>query len=69
MYAAITVAAFMNIYWMYLIVNQLVRVVKRLASGHTSDPGDSIIVSALSDDEGGATPSGMNGLSDDEETN
>ena len=35
MYAAITIAALMNVYWMWLIVKQLARVIQRLTSGGT----------------------------------
>lgn len=33
MYLAITISAFMNVYWMWLIVMQIVRVVRRMIIG------------------------------------
>ena len=58
MYLAITVSAFMNVYWMWLIVMQIVRIIRRAVSGDTRD--NSLLEEdddKLSDDEGGATPS------------
>ena len=37
MYLAITVSAFMNVYWMWLIVMQIVRIIRRAVSGDTRD--------------------------------
>ena len=59
MYLAITISAFMNVYWMWLIIMQIVRIIKRAIWG---DRRDRSFTSGedgkqSSDDEGGATPS------------
>ena len=60
MFGAISISAFMNIYWMWLIIKQICRLIKRYQRGinyRSESPfGDSSV--PVSDDEGagGATP-------------
>ena len=51
MFAAITIAAFMNIYWMWLIIKQLARVIQRIVGGESGNAFSA----------GGPLPDGMDG--------
>ena len=67
MYLAISIAAFMNVYWMWLIVKQVARVIQRMQTPTTSFDGEDAYGNRReSDDEGGATPSRNNDLDSDE---
>lgn len=72
MCAAITIAAFMNIYWMWLIIKQCARVLQRCAGGGTNafsagGPLPDDMDGQASDDEGGATPNRRDDYSDEED--